>query len=65
VVKGLSEIKRAVINKIEKKDALTFELLAEGVGLKEVMATPGVEYTETMSNHILEIYEVLGVEAGR
>ena len=62
VVKGLPEISRAVIN---VKDDNTNGLLIEGYGLKNVMATDGVVATKTRTNHILEIYEVLGIEAAR
>lgn len=29
------------------------------------MATPGVNAYETTTNHVLELFEVLGIEAGR
>ncbi|TID26245.1 hypothetical protein CANINC_002777 [Pichia inconspicua] len=62
VVKGLPEIARAVIN---VKDDDTKGLLIEGYGLKNVMATDGIVATKTRTNHILEIYQVLGIEAAR
>lgn len=62
VVKGLPEISRAVIN---VKDDDKKELLIEGYGLKNVMATDGIIATKTRTNHILEIYQVLGIEAAR
>ena len=62
VVKGLPEISRAVIN---VKDDDTKGLLIEGYGLKNVMATDGIIATKTKTNHILEIYQVLGIEAAR
>jgi len=39
--------------------------LVEGTGLRKVMATSGVDFKETKSNHIMEIEEVLGIEAAR
>ncbi|GMG21676.1 unnamed protein product [Ambrosiozyma monospora] len=62
VVKGLPDIARAVIN---VRDDGKKELLVEGYGLKGVMATDGVIATKTKTNHVLEIYQVLGIEAAR
>ncbi|GME80086.1 unnamed protein product [Ambrosiozyma monospora] len=62
VVKGLPDISRAVIN---VRDDGKKELLVEGYGLKAVMATDGVIATKTKTNHVLEIYQVLGIEAAR
>lgn len=61
-VKGLSNISRAVIN---IKDTGKRELLVEGYGLKDVMSTEGVVGTKTRTNHVLEVFEVLGIEAAR
>lgn len=62
VVKGLSDISRAVIN---IRDDGKRELLVEGYGLRDVMSTDGVVGTKTVTNHILEVYSVLGIEAAR
>ncbi|WPK24139.1 hypothetical protein PUMCH_001399 [Australozyma saopauloensis] len=62
VIKGFSKISRAVIN---IRDDNKKELLVEGYGLKEVMSTDGIVGTKTTTNHILEVYEVLGIEAAR
>lgn len=64
IVKGYPSISRAVINKKES-DESKHELLVEGYGLKEVMHTPGVDFSETKTNHIIEMYETLGIEAAR
>ncbi|ODV93801.1 hypothetical protein PACTADRAFT_51550 [Pachysolen tannophilus NRRL Y-2460] len=61
-VKGLPNISRAVIN---IRDDSKKELLVEGYGLKQVMTTDGVIGTATKTNHVLEIFEVLGIEAAR
>ncbi|KAK9866738.1 hypothetical protein WJX84_006023 [Apatococcus fuscideae] len=37
----------------------------EGVNLQEVMCFPGVDYTRTVSNHLPDIIETLGIEAAR
>ena len=61
-VKGFSSIVRGVIN--TSKDN-TYGLLVEGYGLLGVMGTPGVNFKNTKSNHILEMESVLGIEAAR
>jgi len=40
-------------------------LISDGVNLVELMNSPYVDYINTYSNDIIEIFEVLGVEAGR
>jgi len=62
-VKGFSEISRAVININEKNNKK--ELLVEGYGLKDVMTVDGVIGFKTVTNHILEMNSVLGIEAAR
>ncbi|AGO12592.1 AaceriAER252Cp [[Ashbya] aceris (nom. inval.)] len=62
VVKGLPNISRAVIN---IRDDGKRELLVEGYGLRDVMTTDGVVGYKTKTNHFLEVYEVLGIEAAR
>lgn len=61
-VKGISNISRAVIN---IRDDEKKELLVEGYGLKDVMNTYGVVGIKTVTNHVLEVYKVLGIEAAR
>ncbi|KAG0679034.1 DNA-directed RNA polymerase III subunit C1 (rpo31) [Kluyveromyces marxianus] len=62
VVKGFADIARAVIN---IRDDGKRELLVEGYGLRDVMTTDGVVGSKTKTNHILEVNEVLGIEAAR
>ncbi|KAJ3348238.1 hypothetical protein HDU83_001425 [Entophlyctis luteolus] len=61
VVKGLPLVNRAVVVPVEKH----YEVHVEGYGLREIMGTDGVKGTETYSNHILENWKTLGIEAGR
>lgn len=42
-----------------------FVIFAEGFGLADVITIPQVDFTRTYTNHIMEILEVLGVEAAR
>jgi DNA-directed RNA polymerase III subunit RPC1 len=53
IVKGIPTVVRAVISK-QEKDQSKHLLLVEGYGLKEVMATPGIDFRYTTSNHIIE-----------
>nr|GMD70111.1 endoribonuclease Dicer homolog 2-like [Ipomoea batatas] len=61
VVKGISTVERAVINNENGK----YNLLVEGTGLQAVMGTAGVDGFNTTSNHIMEVNQVLGIEAAR
>ncbi|KAJ3055717.1 hypothetical protein HK097_009602 [Rhizophlyctis rosea] len=63
VLKGIPTVNRAVINDKEKESRL--ELLVEGYGLREVMGMEGIEGERTTSNHTLEMYKILGIEAAR
>lgn len=68
IIKGNAAIQRAVIS---KQDVAApggedrYNLAIEGYGLAQVMRTPGIDYRETSTNHIMETAEVLGIEAAR
>lgn len=64
IIKGIPTIVRAVITK-QEKDESQHNLLIEGYGLREVMRTPGIDFSKTRTNHILETCSVLGIEAAR
>ena len=64
IVNGIPTVQRAVLNKVEKPEP-HMNLLIDGTGLLKVMGTVGVDHTKTVTNHVLEIYEVLGIEAAR
>ena len=61
VIKGIPNASRAVISD-EKNER---KLLVEGYGLREVMTTEGVVGTQTYTNHVMEMQQVLGIEAAR
>ncbi|KNE68594.1 hypothetical protein AMAG_12759 [Allomyces macrogynus ATCC 38327] len=61
IVKGIPSVNRAVIS----EERGEFKLHAEGYGLRFVMNTDGVDGKETRSNHIMEVQQVLGIEAAR
>ena len=63
VVKGYPQATRAVVKKDDKSGKN--ELLVEGYGLKLCINTEGIVGTHTKSNSIMEMREVLGIEAAR
>ncbi|OBZ66630.1 DNA-directed RNA polymerase III subunit rpc1 [Grifola frondosa] len=69
VVKGVPTIRRAIINIKDKDDGRgkkgDKELLVEGYGLQKVMVTQGIIGEHTTSNHVIEVAQVLGIEAAR
>ncbi|KAI1301534.1 DNA-directed RNA polymerase III subunit RPC1 [Halotydeus destructor] len=65
VIKGVSSIKRAAIRVDVKEGIQSHYLAIEGEGLRSVMATYGVDPRRTCSNNVLEVAQVLGIEAGR
>ncbi|CAM9548880.1 unnamed protein product, partial [Hapterophycus canaliculatus] len=63
IVQGIPSVNRAVIN--VQENASGYHLLVEGYGLAAVMGAPGIDGTRTRSNHIIEVFQTLGVEAAR
>ncbi|XP_047325049.1 DNA-directed RNA polymerase III subunit 1 [Impatiens glandulifera] len=61
VVKGISTVDRAVITKSEGE----YQLVVSGFGLRAVMGMEGIDGLKTTSNHIMELREVIGIEAAR
>ena len=62
-IKGIDGVSRAVLARDEKTGK--WYIVTEGSNLKEVLKVPGVYAEKTMTNSILEIGEVLGIEAAR
>jgi DNA-directed RNA polymerase subunit A" len=60
-LKGISGIGRAVIRRVEGE----FVVYTEGSNLAEVLKIENVDGKRTSTNSILEIFEVLGIEAAR
>ena len=58
------EINRAVISHQDKREGF-YEMIIDGNDFRGVLATPGVDWRRTRSNHIPKVFEVLGVEAAR
>lgn len=71
VVSGIPGIKRSVIRQDDKEDPITgekrkcYSLAVEGYGLLKLMGINGIIGTTTVSNHVMEVREVLGIEAAR
>ncbi|KZV37827.1 DNA-directed RNA polymerase III subunit rpc1-like, partial [Dorcoceras hygrometricum] len=65
VVKGINSVERAIIKKTVEDGKETFDLLVEGTGLLSVMGIQGVNGFKTTSNHIIEVWKTLGIEAAR
>lgn len=61
-IRGYAEATRAVI---ETDDAGKNKLLVEGYGLRNCMTTEGVNGLATRTNSVMEMREVLGIEAAR
>ncbi|WP_287911428.1 DNA-directed RNA polymerase subunit A'' [Thermofilum sp.] len=66
-IKGIKGIKHAIVKPVrdDKGELVEYVILTEGSNLKAVLGIEGVDPTRTTTNNIMEIYEVLGIEAAR
>uniref|UniRef100_A0A6G1S4K2 DNA-directed RNA polymerase subunit n=1 Tax=Aceria tosichella TaxID=561515 RepID=A0A6G1S4K2_9ACAR len=66
-IKGIPSVKRAMIRtrKSEETGEDIYYIVIEGEGLKDVMATFGVAFQSAYSNNVMEVAQVLGIEAAR
>ena len=62
-IRGYPDAQRVIINRHE--DTQEHQLLVEGYGLKSCMTTDGVDGHVTKTNSVIEMREVLGIEAAR
>jgi len=60
-IKGIEGIARAVLS----KSGGSWKIVTEGSNLKEVLKIEGVDANNVMTNSILEVADVLGIEAAR
>ncbi|MDR1405173.1 MAG: DNA-directed RNA polymerase subunit A'' [Candidatus Methanoplasma sp.] len=60
-IKGIDGIARAVLSKVGG----SWKIITEGSNLKEVLKIEGVNTNKVMTNSILEVADVLGIEAAR
>ncbi|KAF2198820.1 beta and beta-prime subunits of DNA dependent RNA-polymerase [Delitschia confertaspora ATCC 74209] len=68
VIKGYPDCQRAIIKKADSPNAngdYEVQLLVEGYGFKNCMTTPGIEGHLTKCNNVMEVKDVLGIEAAR
>lgn len=65
IVSGLSTINRVVINSVDSDSDKTYSLAIEGMGLNKIITIEGVDFRHCISNNILEVEKVLGIEAAR
>ncbi|MFV2014430.1 MAG: DNA-directed RNA polymerase subunit A'' [Candidatus Heimdallarchaeota archaeon] len=66
-IKGLKGVKRVLIRKRKQssEDKPEYEVVSEGSNFMQALRIPGVDPQRTMTNHIHEIAETLGIEAAR
>lgn len=65
-IKGIPSVKKAMIR--TKPDASGkdfYYIVIEGDGLQQIMATFGVAFQNAYSNNVMEVAQVLGIEAAR
>uniref|UniRef100_A0A6C0L177 DNA-directed RNA polymerase II subunit RPB1 n=1 Tax=viral metagenome TaxID=1070528 RepID=A0A6C0L177_9ZZZZ len=73
VIKGIQGITNIVMSEkimyekvdTEIQEKTTWMLETDGVNLLNVFNSPYIDFTQTFSNDIIEVYEVLGIEAVR
>lgn len=61
LLKGMASVTRVLMR--QQDDEWVLE--TDGSNLQHIMAMPGVDFTRTTSNHILEVLQCLGLEAAR
>ncbi|AGI48490.1 DNA-directed RNA polymerase, beta' subunit/160 kD subunit [Thermoplasmatales archaeon BRNA1] len=65
-LKGIDGIKRALVKEdVDKTGQKYYTILTEGSNLGEILKVPEVEAPKVMTNSILEVADVLGIEAAR
>ncbi|ACX73386.1 RNA polymerase Rpb1 domain 5 [Methanocaldococcus vulcanius M7] len=64
-LKGIPGIERVLVKKEERDGKEEYVLYSQGSNLREVFKIEGVDTTRTTTNNIIEIQEVLGIEAAR
>ncbi len=66
-IKGIKGIRHAIVKPVKDDEGniVEYMIMTEGSNLQAVLSVEGVDQTRTITNNILEIYEVLGIEAAR
>ncbi|MEM3342587.1 MAG: DNA-directed RNA polymerase subunit A'' [Thermoplasmata archaeon] len=60
-IKGIDGINRIIVKQVGDE----YVIYTEGTNLAKVLQIEGVDHSRTTTNSILEVYEVLGIEAAR
>tara|TARA_B100000700_G_scaffold308706_1_gene386761 strand:+ start:1687 stop:6048 length:4362 start_codon:yes stop_codon:yes gene_type:complete len=61
ILKGVSKIQKVTMRKVDKEWVLD----TDGINMIKIFSNNGVDYKRTISNDVIEIYDVLGIEAAR
>ncbi|KAH0486168.1 MAG: uncharacterized protein KVP18_002392 [Porospora cf. gigantea A] len=64
-VAGIPSVKRGVVKHNETRHGTEYSIAVEGTGLSRIMSAHGVRGELTRSNNVMEVKDVLGVEASR
>lgn len=64
-VKGIPQVKRALVMEEKAGDKNEWVIRTEGSNLAQTLETEGVDTSRTISNNMHEVAEVLGIEAAR
>lgn len=64
-VAGISTVKRGVVKHHDVGGRTEYSIAVEGTNLGRIMTIPGVRGEQTRSNNVMEVKDVLGVEAAR
>jgi len=64
-IKGIPQVKRALVMEEKTGDKTEWVIRTEGSNLELTLETEGVDATRTISNNMHEVAEVLGIEAAR
>ncbi len=64
-LKGVSGINRAIVQLRKTENGEEYVIITDGSNLAQVLKVKGVDPTRTRTNNIMEIEEVLGIEAAR
>ncbi len=66
-IRGIKGIKHAIVKPVRDQEGniIEYMIMTEGSNLQAVLAVEGVDASRTLTNNIVEIMEVLGIEAAR
>ena len=74
ILKGVSQIDKVTMRKIDvnikyddksSSNKSEWVLDTDGINMIKILSNKGIDYTRTISNDVIEIYDILGIEAAR